>query len=46
MKQQQQDRSKACRACTNGWGDGICSYHAEQFRKLKKVLAIREKRKQ
>jgi hypothetical protein len=28
----EQDPSKLCRACSGGVGDGICSYHAHQFR--------------
>ena len=31
-------RRLACRACTNGWGDGCCSYHARKFDiKIKRV---------
>ena len=37
-------RNKACRACTNGWGNGICNYHHSQFLKFQKGNAIKDKR--
>ena len=37
------DLSKLCRACSGGLGDGICSYHAHQFRVHLKRLEIRLK---
>jgi hypothetical protein len=32
VETEQEDTSKLCRACSGGLGDGICSYHAHQFR--------------
>jgi len=37
------DLSKLCRACSNGAGDGICSYHAHQMRMSLKRLEIRDR---
>jgi hypothetical protein len=30
----QVDTNKICRACTHGIGDGLCSYHTNQWRRV------------
>lgn len=37
------DLNTLCRACSNGVGDGICSYHANRFRIQVKRVEVRAK---
>lgn len=40
---EEKKRRTTCRACSNGWGDGICSRHAHQLRiATKKAVKGRE----
>lgn len=37
-------RRTTCRACSNGWGDGICGRHAHKFRVAIKQIEARTTR--